>query len=525
MGQCLSSLLRKNQGPPNSLPDPNYLLRSPDKLKPFVVKPEDVQLKTPKKAPLPPVPPKPPSSPAAGEDLIVRALYDFHAVNQDDISFKKGDRLRVDDNTKTADWWLATHLETNKKGYIPSNYVCVDDNSPQAQDWWFESDRKEADLVLLLPGNSNGTFLIRHAHDKKSHVLSVRQDRDPETGDPSVKHYRIKRLDNGGFYISPKKTFADLFDLIDFYKTDTTSSLCARLTEPCPRLRPTNNIGFTDLEMDRGQIVLEKKLGQGHFGEVWQGRLSNAVDVAVKTLKTGTMSPDEFLREAHIMHKLRHQKLVSLLAVCSEDEPIWIITELMANGSLLDYLRKDSSRLHVKFPTMVKMAAQIADGMHYLETHEFVHRDLRAANILVGEHFDVKVADFGLSRFLEDEIYNASDNAKFPIKWTAPEAGLQRKFSIKSDVWSFGVLLYELFTYGRVPYPGMTGDILLKIESGYRMENPHRPPRCNCPEAIYDIMLKCWQAKPANRPTFEFLKSFFGDYEVSSEAQYADQND
>lgn len=513
MGQCLSSLMGRGPVP----------VGQAKVKKPPVVRPEDVAVKNVKKGPLPPVPPKPPTSPTPKDGLTVRALYDFQAVSKDDISFKKGDRLKVDETTKTADWWLATHLTTNRKGYIPSNYVCIDDNSPQAQDWWFQSDRKEADLMLLLPGNSHGTFLIREAHDKRSHVLSVRQDLD--TGDPSVKHYRIKRLDNGGFYISPKKTFVDLFELIDYYKKDTTNSLCARLTVPCPRLRPSNDIVFTDLEIDRDQIALEKKLGQGHFGEVWQGKLSSAVDVAVKTLKTGTMSPDEFLREAHIMHKLRHKKLVSLLAVCSEDEPIWIITELMANGSLLDYLRKETSRQVVKFPTMVKMAAQIADGMYYLEENDFVHRDLRAANILVGEHYDVKVADFGLSRLLEDEIYNASDNAKFPIKWTAPEAGLQRKFSIKSDVWSFGVLLYELFTYGRIPYPGISGDILLMVEGGYRMENPHKPGRVTCPDAIYVIMRKCWEAKPANRPTFEFLKSYFEDYEVSSEAQYADQND
>ncbi|KAK7099626.1 tyrosine-protein kinase Lyn-like isoform X2 [Littorina saxatilis] len=479
-----------------------------------------------KKKPLPAVPPKPKPKPKTlpvpRDGLIVRALYDFPAVNADDLPFKKGDRLKVDESTKDLDWWMATHLTTLQKGYVPHNYVCTDDNSPQTQEWWFEDDRKEADLMLLLPGNMNGTFLVRGAHDKKSHVLSVRHE-DPQTGDPLVKHYRIRQLDNGGYYISAKKQFEDLFQLIEYYSSDVSNSLCARLSKPCPRLKPFQ-MRFDDLEMDRSGIELQVRLGQGHFGEVWKGKLKHAAEVAVKTLKTGTMTPALFLEEAKIMHTLRHKKLVNLLAVCSTQEPIWIVTELMTNGALLDYLRKDKTPDIVKFPMLVKMAAQIADGMAYLERANYVHRDLRAANILVGEHHDVKVADFGLARILDkDDVYDASDNAKFPIKWTAPEAGLSRRFSVKSDVWSFGILLYEIFTYGRVPYPGVYGDILLKVEGGYRMPNPDGSGKCVCPPPVYDTMQKCWQYEPADRPTFEFLKTFFEDYEVSTEEHYQTQ--
>lgn len=167
------------------------------------------------------------------------------------------------------------------------------------------------------------------------------------------------------------------------------------------------------------------------------------------------MQPGAFLKEAEIMKKLIHPKLVQLYAVCSREEPIYIVTELMTKGSLLEFLQ-GSGRGYLDDSKMIDIAAQVAEGMAFLESHGFVHRDLAARNVLVGEELVVKIADFGLSRVLEEDIYEAHEGARFPIKWTAPEACLQNKFSIKSDVWSFGILLTEITTMGRIPYPGMT---------------------------------------------------------------------
>ncbi|XP_016309265.1 proto-oncogene tyrosine-protein kinase LCK-like [Sinocyclocheilus anshuiensis] len=162
---------------------------------------------------------------------------------------------------------------------------------------------------------------------------------------------------------------------------------------------------------------------------------------------------------------------------------------------------------------------QVADGMAYIEQKNYIHRDLRAANILVSDELICKIADFGLARLIENNEYTAREGAKFPIKWTAPEAINYGTFSIKSDVWSFGVLLTEIVTYGRIPYPGMTNpEVIANLERGYRMPCPD-----NCPEDLYNIMKHCWTENPDNRPTFEYLRSVLEDFFTATERQYQEQ--
>uniref|UniRef100_A0ACB8F7D0 Uncharacterized protein n=2 Tax=Sphaerodactylus townsendi TaxID=933632 RepID=A0ACB8F7D0_9SAUR len=157
--------------------------------------------------------------------------------------------------------------------------------------------------------------------------------------------------------------------------------------------------------------------------------------------------------------------------------------------------------------------------MAYIEEKNYIHRDLRAANILVSGMLVCKIADFGLARVIEDNEYTAREGAKFPIKWTAPEAINYGCFTIKSDVWSFGVLLMEIITYGRTPYPGMsTQEVMRAIERGYRM-----PPTEGCPKELYEIMMLCWKSKPEDRPTFESNKSILEDFFTATESQYQQQ--
>ncbi|KAM4633711.1 tyrosine-protein kinase fynb isoform 3-T5 [Polymixia lowei] len=394
-----------------------------------------------------------------GVTLFV-ALYDYEARTEDDLSFRKGEKFQIINSTE-GDWWDARSLTTGGNGYIPSNYVAPVD-SIQAEDWYFgKLGRKDAERQLLSTGNPRGTYLIRESETTKgAFSLSIR-DWDDVKGD-HVKHYKIRKLDSGGYYITTRAQFDTLQQLVQ------------------------------------------------HYSGTWNG----TTKVAVKTLKPGTMSPESFLEEAQIMKKLRHDKLVQLYAVVSE-EPIYIVTEYMGKGSLLDFL-KDGEGRGLKLPNLVDMAAQVAAGMAYIERMNYIHRDLRSANILVGDNLVCKIADFGLARLIEDNEYTARQGAKFPIKWTAPEAALYGKFTIKSDVWSFGILLTELVTKGRVPYPGMNNrEVLEQVERGYRMACPQ-----DCPISLHELMVQCWKKDAEERPTFEYLQAFLEDYFTATEPQY-----
>ncbi|XP_035881481.1 tyrosine-protein kinase Fgr isoform X3 [Phyllostomus discolor] len=446
-----------------------------------------------------------------GVTLFV-ALYDYEARTEDDLTFIKGEKFHILNNTE-GDWWEARSLSSGQTGYIPSNYVAPVD-SIQAEEWYFgKIGRKDSERQLLSPSNPRGAFLIRESETTKgAYSLSIK-DWDEARGD-HVKHYKIRKLDTGGYYITARAQFDSVQELVQHYM-EVNDGLCYLLTAACTTMKPqTLGLAKDAWEISRSSITLERRLGTGCFGDVWLGTWNGSTKVAVKTLKPGTMSPKAFLEEAQIMKLLRHDKLVQLYAVVSE-EPIYIVTEFMCYGSLLEFL-KDQDGQDLSLPQLVDMAAQIAEGMAYVERMNYIHRDLRAANILVGERLVCKIADFGLARLIEDDEYHPRQGAKFPIKWTAPEAALYGRFTIKSDVWSFGILLTELVSKGRVPYPGMNNrEVLEQVEHGY-----HMPCPLGCPASLYEIMLQTWRLDPEERPTFEYLQSFLEDYFTSTEPQY-----
>ena len=366
----------------------------------------------------------------------------------------------------------------------------------------------------MQPFNSVGSYLIRDSETTPGdYSLSIR---DTER----VRHYRIRRLEDGSFFVTRRVTFKTLQDLVAYY-SQQADGLCVHLQQPCllsekPQTVDLSKGGKDEWEIDRRQIRLVRRLGTGQFREVWEGLWNNTMSVAVKLLKPGTTSPQDFLQEATLMKNLRHQKLIQLYAVCTKEEPIYIITELMKHGSLLEYLRGEGRSL--KLPQLIDICAQVANGMAYLEQQHYIHRDLAARNILVGDHMICKVADFHLARVIDEDIYEAPTGEKFPIKWTAPEAAMYNKFTIKSDVWSFGIVIYEVITYGWFPYPGMTNEQVLEaLQQGYRMPRP-----MGCPDKLYNIMLDCWREEPDNRPTFETLQCQLEEFFTAGDGGYRD---
>uniref|UniRef100_A0A3P8U667 non-specific protein-tyrosine kinase n=1 Tax=Amphiprion percula TaxID=161767 RepID=A0A3P8U667_AMPPE len=263
-------------------------------------------------------------------------------------------------------------------------------------------------------------------------------------------------------------------------------------------------------ERPREEFKLTRKLGEGHFGQVWEALWSSEnKKVAIKMLKQGELTAnrtqDEFVKEVQALKSLHHPKLIQLLAMCSRGEPVYIITELMSKGSLKSYLTSAEGQV-LTSAHLIYMGSQVAEGMAYLEDRNIVHRDLAARNILVGDDLVCKVADFGLARIIK--VCSSSESlsrvlTKIPVRWTAPEAAIYQRFSVKSDVWSFGVLLYEMMSRGKMPYEGKSNkEVLDLLSSGFRLPCPTR-----CPQNIYRIMMDCWAAEPSKRPSFHALHS------------------
>ena len=299
------------------------------------------------------------------------------------------------------------------------------------------------------------------------------------------------------------------------------ASVVINLRYPCILSEKPQTAGLSresnmEVEMKHQQIELSRRLGVGQLAEVWEAVWNKTTPVAVKTFKSNTVIPSKLLQEIALVQKLRHPRLVQVYAACTIEEPVYIVMELMKLGSLLDYLRGDGRRL--KMPELVDMCAQIAEGMAYLESQNYIHRNLAARNVLVTDNLVCKVTDFHLARVIDEDVYESHTGAKLPIKWTAPEAAVDHHFTIKSDVWSFGIVLYEVFTYGQFPYPGMTSaETLEKVQVGYRMPCPP-----DCPSNLYDIMGECWSGDSSIRPTFESLKWMLEEFFTPNDHGYRD---
>uniref|UniRef100_A0A674PKW4 receptor protein-tyrosine kinase n=1 Tax=Takifugu rubripes TaxID=31033 RepID=A0A674PKW4_TAKRU len=258
-------------------------------------------------------------------------------------------------------------------------------------------------------------------------------------------------------------------------------------------------------EIDPSAISKQKVIGVGEFGEVFRGvmkaRGRAEVDVAIKTLKPGYSEKQrlDFLSEASIMGQFSHPNIIRLEGVVTKFKHIMIVTEYMDNGALDTYLKIPPYQL-------VGMLRGIAAGMQYLSDMSYVHRDLAARNILVNSNLECKVSDFGLSRVLEDDDEGTytTRGGKIPIRWTAPEAIAYRKFTSASDVWSFGIVMWEVMAFGERPYWDMSNHEVMKtINEAFRLPAP-----MDCPSAIYQLMLQCWQHDRSKRPRFLDIVNF-----------------
>ena len=435
---------------------------------------------------------------SSASDSLHVALYDFKSGGDNQLSLHNGEIIHITATSKTGEWCEAVSKK-GQIGWVPTNYITPVnlDKHP-----WYHGQISRDTAEYLLSNGIDGSFLVRDSFTHPgSRSVSLRFE-------GRVYHYRINE-ENGRYFITRDFTFATLAKLIHHHSMHV-SGLTTNLLYPAPKQVDPNaildNPSTTNIdawEIDRTEIHIRQQIGVGQWGVVnealWR---KHNLRVAVKTLKEEMRDmSEEFLVEAELMKCMRHPNLVQLLGVCTRVAPIYIITEFMTKGNLLDYLR-NCDHDTINGYVLMYMATQICSAMTYLESHDMIHRDLAARNCLVSDNHLVKVADFGLTRHVKlDEVYTARQGAKFPIKWTAPEGLAFNKFTTKSDVWSFGVLLWEIATYGMTPYPGVElSEVFYKLESGHRMGRP-----TGCPEPIHQLMQQCWEWKPDERPTFEIL--------------------
>uniref|UniRef100_A0A673GL99 Tyrosine-protein kinase n=1 Tax=Sinocyclocheilus rhinocerous TaxID=307959 RepID=A0A673GL99_9TELE len=410
---------------------------------------------------------------------------------------------------------------------------------------WFHGkiDREDSEQRLLRSSYVNGKFLQRENNGRNvSYALCLLHNNH-------VMHYRIDKDKAGKLSIPDGKKFDTLWQLVEHY-TYKPDGLLRVLTETCPRpshnsevhtenpynfrsnIRgelPKPNI-FNNTEampMDtqvyespyadpeelrsttvkRSDLTLEDgELGSGNFGTVLRGvyqmKKTQKV-VAVKILKNDDNNAavkEEMLREANVMQQLDNPYIVRMIGIC-EAENLMLVMELAELGPLHKFLQKNK---HISMKNITELVHQVSMGMKYLEEHNFVHRDLAARNVLLVTQHYAKISDFGLSKALteEENYYKAKGHGKWPLKWYAPECMNYFKFSSKSDVWSFGVLMWEAYSYGQKPYKGMKGnEVIQMIESGERMSAP-----ADCPPEMYDLMRKCWTYKLDERPGFSVVE-------------------
>ncbi|XP_041968249.1 tyrosine-protein kinase Fer isoform X3 [Aricia agestis] len=366
----------------------------------------------------------------------------------------------------------------------PDNQVSVTEAERSLVDQeWFHGVLPREEVVRLL--RADGDYLVRETtrNHARQLVLSVCWGQH--------KHFIVQTTPEG-HYRFEGAAFPSVAELIAWQRASgvpVTARSGALLRRAVPR---------ETWELNNDHVQLLDKIGRGNFGDVYKARLkTTGQEVAVKTCRVAL--PEEqkrtFLQEGRILKQYQHPNIVRLIGIAVQKQPIMIVMELVSGGSLLTFLRTRAGGLGAR--ALTGMCRDAAAGMRYLESKNCIHRDLAARNCLVGDDHQVKISDFGMSR--EEEEYIVSGGMKqIPIKWTAPEALNFGKYTSLCDVWSYGVLMWEIFSKGDTPYAGMSNSRAReKIDNGYRMPAPE-----GCPEEVYGLMLRCWEYEPDKRPHF-----------------------
>merc|ERR1711953_1226082 len=449
-------------------------------------------------------------------------------------------------------WWKMKCGNTT--GYAAKYYFVHKeyDEDYKKEPWFFgDMSREEAEHLLGDNANPDGSFLVRHTTKQGGmDVLSLKYfDTQGEPG-YKYKNYNVKR-DGDQFFFTKKNRFAMLSQLIDFCMENKADGVITKLTNICliPNPHSDDNFAFSmqdhdSLKVPYTEIVLGKELGSGQFGKVYEATFRGNLQVAVKQLKVeegeeeGAKALEEFFSELNTLKKLNHPNLVQLFAyIVDRAKGNFMIQEFMKEGDLKNYLKKwkespgKMKQIPKLWSKLLSWQIEVARGMERLESLNIVHRDLAARNVLLDQFLRAKVADFGLA-VSSDERQQKGE--KLPVKWTSPEALFKQKFTTMSDVWAYGILMFEILTIGEMPYRYSNvknRECKEKLKAEFEKYNKTRQKdewalRCKNPllvneynldifpllnvdkdgfKALFEVTKTCWDIEPRDRPTFRTI--------------------
>ena len=371
--------------------------------------------------------------------------------------------------------------------------------------WFFgKMDSSTAKNFVMTSSNQLGSFLVRQ--NKETGVFSVTiRDQD------KPRHYHIHKQENGMLYVSQQCSFRSISDLVQHH-SNNADGLFTALAKPCI---------VPHCITDQAEVTYDEKLTIGQFSEAWKGVWKGKA-IVVNKITPGSVSSLDLLDKCAYLKTMNHENLIQFYAMYMNSEPYLVITERTLNGSLKEYLPSEGKGL--KMAELIKISEQVASAMSYLEGRNCIHQDLAAKNIMIDVN-DEETFPIRCKLSLYPYIHKLSEYGAFydlpagtvPIRWSSKEAIMKNQINIKSNVWSFGIFIWEIIHYCRsYPYPEISeAGVLEKLKQGYRMPRP-----LGCPEELYELMCDCWKEDASSRPTFETLHWQLRDFYTSDSFGY-----
>ncbi|XP_023561772.1 tyrosine-protein kinase TXK isoform X2 [Octodon degus] len=343
--------------------------------------------------PLPPLP----ASALAQERIQVKALFDFQPREPCDLALQRAQEYLVLEKPDSHWWKARDHL--GNEGLIPSNYVTENKyTNLEIYEWYHRNITRNQAEHLLRKEAKEGAFIVRDSRHLGSYTISV-FIRARRSAEATIKHYQIKKNDTGQWYVAERHLFPSVPELV-WYHQHNAAGLLTRLRHPVGLmggcLPATAGFSYEKWEINPSELAFVKEIGSGQFGVVHLGEWRAQVSVAIKAISEGSMSEEDFIEEAKVMMKLSHPRLVQLYGVCTQQKPLYIVTEFLENGCLLNYLRERRGKLGKEM--LLSVCQDVCEGMEYLERNCCIHRDLAARNCLVSSTCIVKISDFGMTR-------------------------------------------------------------------------------------------------------------------------------